>query len=403
MPRSSAKDDPRFRKAVRKIIENTTITVPDAMKCADFTSDEIKNMSLNQRIRRAAKRAKGDGTPSTISANASTMSYKATSLPPHIVASFVFGGIDPETGHELKTSAFEVGFHPEQNKRVWLVCGAAPITRSPLKNHRQVRREVGDEDDAFNEMMRHMQSTLMILIAKKKEQKQITVRHSQERIDIISNQSTHGGLFHHTGGLHLTCDDMFIATEKKLREGGISVLMKKKDMFQKMRSVESQAKELLQRGGKYKLPELKTILKYYRVKAVSNYRLSDAEAKLEEIIGEGKPAPSYEEWTDENEERLLYLPHHKTYLYWRHCTGRHERLKKMELHAAVDSMLKEERDQLREKLKAADEMEVDEVSTPRVPIRPNLGGTNTESTTAIELSPDAMIDDQDTDMQQAGI
>jgi len=161
---------------------------------------------------------------------------KATSLPPHIVALFVFGGIDPETGHELKTSAFEVGFHPEQNKRVWLICGAAPITRSPLKNHPQVRREVGDEDDAFNEMMRHMQSTndlstlflttagfngsaFKVQIAKKKEQKQITVRHSQERIDIISNQSTHGGLFHHTGGLHLTCDDMFIATEKKLREG----------------------------------------------------------------------------------------------------------------------------------------------------------------------------------------
>jgi len=78
MPRSSAKDDPRFRKAVRKIIENTTITVPDAMKCADFTSDEIKNMSLNQRIRRAAKRAKGDGTPSTISANASTISSVST-------------------------------------------------------------------------------------------------------------------------------------------------------------------------------------------------------------------------------------------------------------------------------------------------------------------------------------
>jgi len=85
-------------------------------------------------------------------------------------------------------------------------------------------------------MMRHMQSTndlstlflttagfngsaFKVQIAKKKEQKQITVRHSQERIDIISNQSTHGGLFHHTGGLHLTCDDMFIATEKKLREG----------------------------------------------------------------------------------------------------------------------------------------------------------------------------------------
>ncbi len=147
-----------------------------------------------------------------------------TSLPPHIVPLFVFGDIDPETGHELKISAFEVGFHPEQNKRVWLICGAAPITRTPLNNHKQVRRELGDEDDNFNVMMRHIQSTndlstlflsttgfdgsvFKVQIEKKTEPKQITVRHSQERIDVMSNANTHGGLFHFTGGLHLTCDD----------------------------------------------------------------------------------------------------------------------------------------------------------------------------------------------------
>mmetsp|Transcript_17307 Transcript_17307/g.34568 ORF Transcript_17307/g.34568 Transcript_17307/m.34568 type:complete len:218 (+) Transcript_17307:70-723(+) len=78
MTRSSANDDPRFRKAVRKIIENTTVTVPDAMKCADFKSDEIKNKSLNQRIRRAAAAARGGQKPSSIVVDPSMMSFVST-------------------------------------------------------------------------------------------------------------------------------------------------------------------------------------------------------------------------------------------------------------------------------------------------------------------------------------
>ncbi|MCP4746750.1 MAG: hypothetical protein GY874_11515, partial [Desulfobacteraceae bacterium] len=58
---------------MKKIVDNNTVTVPDAMKCVDFTSDEIKNMALQQRIRRAAHRAKGGDKPSSISVNTSTM------------------------------------------------------------------------------------------------------------------------------------------------------------------------------------------------------------------------------------------------------------------------------------------------------------------------------------------
>ncbi len=191
---------------------------------------------------------------------------------------------------------------------------------------------------------------------------------------------------------------MFIATEKKSREEEISVLTKKKDMFVKMRSVEYKAKELLQRGGKYKLVELKVILKYYQVKGFSSYRLSDAEAKLEEINGQGAPAPSFEDWTNEDEERLLLLSTKPIYI-GDTALGRLECLKKMEVNAAIDSMSKEERDELHAKMNAADEMEVDEVFAPRVPILPNLGDTNTESAPAAELH----IDDQDNDVQQAGI
>ena len=70
----------------------------------------------------------------------------------------------------------------------------------------------------------------------------------------------------------------------------------------------------------------------------------------------------------------------------------------MELHAAVDSMSKEERDELREKMKAADEMEVNDDEMSSVPILPN-----TKSTPAADLFPDDMIDDEDTELIQESV
>ncbi len=78
MSRSNADDDPRFKKAVRKIVDNITISVPDAMKIANFTTDEINNLSLHQRIRRAAAKARGGQKPSSISVHPSTMSSVST-------------------------------------------------------------------------------------------------------------------------------------------------------------------------------------------------------------------------------------------------------------------------------------------------------------------------------------
>jgi hypothetical protein len=78
MPRISSTDSPRSRTAVKKIVENNTISVPDAMKISNFTTDEINDMTLKQRIRRAAAKA-GDGqNPSYITVDPSTMSCVST-------------------------------------------------------------------------------------------------------------------------------------------------------------------------------------------------------------------------------------------------------------------------------------------------------------------------------------
>ena len=54
---------------------------------------------------------------------------------------------------------------------------------------------------------------------------------------------------------------------------------------------------------------------------------------------------------------------------------------------------KEEGDELRGKMKAADEMEVNDDEMPTFPILPK-----TESTPAADLFPDDMIDDEDTEL-----
>ena len=72
-------------------------------------------------------------------------------FPPWLIGLLVFGGTDPILQFGVE-SAFQFGFCRERNLNAWSKCGAAPITRCCLKNHSQVRREMGD-DDATNQMM----------------------------------------------------------------------------------------------------------------------------------------------------------------------------------------------------------------------------------------------------------
>ena len=54
----------------------------------------------------------------------------STNIQPWMVGIIAFGGIDPESKVELKTSAFEKVFSKERNLVSWAPCGAAPCTRA---------------------------------------------------------------------------------------------------------------------------------------------------------------------------------------------------------------------------------------------------------------------------------
>jgi hypothetical protein len=149
-----------------------------------------------------------------------------------MVGLVVFGGTDPISGVVVPCSAFDVAFSKERNCAVWEKCGAAPLTRACLQNNSQVRREMGDDEDATNMAMVHIQesnnvSTHFLLCngyngnafkdtIKKVSRKSVTVRHSSERIEKIQRATTHGNLFHATGGGHLTDDDIFWLHKRRL-------------------------------------------------------------------------------------------------------------------------------------------------------------------------------------------
>ena len=82
-----------------------------------------------------------------------------TSLPPWLVGLLVFGGMDPVSKVVVSESAFDVAFSKDRNCEVWKKVGAAPLTRACLQNHNQVRREMGDAEDATNNIMQLIQST----------------------------------------------------------------------------------------------------------------------------------------------------------------------------------------------------------------------------------------------------
>ena len=140
----------------------------------------------------------------------------STSLPPWMVGLVVFGGTDPISGVVVLCSAFDMGFSKERNCAVWEKCGAAPLTRACLQNNSQVRREIGDDDDAANTAMTRIQESNNVSThflsrngfdgnvfkdnVKKVGRKSVTVRHSTERIEKIQQATTHGNLFHATGG-----------------------------------------------------------------------------------------------------------------------------------------------------------------------------------------------------------
>ena len=341
----------------------------------------------------------------------------STSLPPWIVGLFVFGGVDPVSGHELKVSAFEVGFNTAMNLLCWEKCGAAPISRNPLNNHSKVRRELGDDDDIVNQTMLQIQSTnnlsthfltkngydgsaFKVEIIKREEPKQVTVRHSKERVNALVDAKSIGAVFHATGGEHLTSNDMFLANQIKVNTAEVKTLQKKKAAYTKMHGLEMKSLEILSRPEPYKLPELKVILQLHHVPKATSLKLAEAKAVYERIKKSGTSPPAYTQWTDEEEQRLLDLTT-KPVTIADTALGRQRVVQKLNLFSAIPSMSKEELDEVVARCHYAKE-NTDEPA-PNLAISPSVDPTSVPPLSVTEMvSTDPSIE-EDMDMKQAAM
>lgn len=149
----------------------------------------------------------------------------------------------------------------------------------------------------------------------------VTTRGSVERRLLIANTSTHGQLWHVTGGEHLTSDDFIIARALKER----AALVKEKEA-EKKRSKEAEKRrddamkliEKLQGGEseisvydhseKLRVGELEILLKWKlsRNSVPSDVKRSKATrlAKWQQLKSATVPM---DEWTEENEKELVEL------------------------------------------------------------------------------------------------
>jgi hypothetical protein len=149
---------------------------------------------------------------------------KTTTLSPWIIGLVVFGGEDPETGL-IVGSAFDKGFSKVNNIKAWEKVGAVPLSRKCLQSPK-VRRSIGDGDDDQQALVHlivehnviacnalslegHDGDMMKVTLKPVNRTTVVTVPHSQERIDLLSQAKTHGSIFAATGGVHLTANDIF--------------------------------------------------------------------------------------------------------------------------------------------------------------------------------------------------
>jgi DNA-binding transcriptional MerR regulator len=244
----------------------------------------------------------------------------------------VFGGRCPKTNIELQ-DAFSKAFSIRVNLDCWKKCGAVPLTRLPLQS-KEVRRELPpstsqEEEEKDPEVLRIKSlADLNVFFCEflanngydgKPLQKQapkrvtsvaVTEPLSQERIEAIKQAKTAGQLFHATGGRHLNSDEFFKARELKRREEEVAKMEEAKKNRGKYCTDQRDAVLMLRRKGEltymtekeFTLAEIKTLLKWKKVKAVSSKKRDMVDAYI------AAPKPKIQKvWCNSEEQKLQDL------------------------------------------------------------------------------------------------
>ncbi len=161
-------------------------------------------------------------------------------------------------------SAFAKGFSKINNIKAWEKVGAVPLSRKCLQIQK-VRRSIGDGDDdqqalvhlivkhnviACNALMLEGLNgdTMKITLKPIKRTTVLTVPHSQERIELLSQAKTHhGNIFAATGGVHLTANDIFKGIVLKQRKVTREKLAREKTVRERQEKTETRTRRSFKR------------------------------------------------------------------------------------------------------------------------------------------------------------
>ena len=103
-------------------------------------------------------------------------------------------------------------------------------------------------------------------------------------------------------------------------------------------------------------------MKWHQVKMEKGAKVPDKRRVWKEICEEGRSPPSYEKWTEEDEERLMATTKSDLSLADTQF-GREVATKKRELEASADFMSREERERMIRKLHKLNEEEAPAMAT----------------------------------------
>ncbi len=150
----------------------------------------------------------------------------------------------------------------------------------------------------------------------------------------------------------MTCDDLFIAAEMSARAGQMAEYEKKKKLAQQLQDVEEKVLVILGQEKAVQsltVKELEVLLAWHQAPKVTGAKKADKLVQWQNIVAKGKAPPLFARWTDDDEERMQSLAAGGVSIGDTHY-GREASLKERELEAAVYTMSREKRDELRRTL-----------------------------------------------------
>ena len=151
---------------------------------------------------------------------------------------------------------------------------------------------------------------------------------------------------------------------------------KKKKLALQCQDVEDKALTILQQERSVQslnVKELDVLLAWHQAPKVSGAKKADKLVQWQNIVASEKAPPLFARWTNDDEERMNGLTTESISIADTHY-GRHAALMERELEAAVDSMSRDKRNELRRKL---DEFEMEDEAT-------DLGGEQAQGTVSAD-------------------